>query len=175
MKTCIIHLGWRFSKPWCLHFFKWYYRNYIDVAFNKLCCTIFNVIGEGVLNSLSFLLTSHCIIIVLHFVYFEAEHAYAQLIANRYSEVLWQAWWQYVFYFSFTKVTIVMYNWTNRLQKCLGYFAHRSWLLVSINWTYLILQINILSNDGYIWFILYSKQLHTSNLLKTIALGLLFL
>ena len=122
-----------------------------------------------------FLLTSHCIIIVLHFVYFEAEHAYAQLIANRYSEVLWQAWWQYFFYFSFTKVTIVMYNWTNRLQKCLGYFAHRSWLLVPINWTYLILLINILSNDEYIWFILYSNQLHTSNLLKTIALGLLFL
>ena len=47
---------------------------------------------------------------MLHFVYFEAEHAYAQLIANRYSEVLWQAWWQYFFYFSFTKVTIVMYN-----------------------------------------------------------------
>ena len=73
------------------------------------------------------------------------------------------------------KVIIVIYNWTNRLQKCLGYFAHRSWLLVPINWTYLILLINILSTYGYIWFILCSNQLHTSNLLKTIAFGLLFL
>ena len=56
----------------------------IGIAFNNYVVQFLFVIGEGILNSLSFLLTSHRI--VLHFVYFEAEHALCTiLIANRYS------------------------------------------------------------------------------------------